>query len=123
MVPQSEGLGQEQDLPQTMQQPPAQRTLSRAGRRPFEPLDSIPLLRKALVSFGLDRVTQDHLVDHGWLKGTVTLYTNYIRKWQLCVISKNDSLSPTIVQVLRFRISLEDRGQVSGPLTQIGVPL
>jgi hypothetical protein len=60
---------------------------------PFNPLGGIPLLRKALTPYGLDKAMKDRLVSNTWRMGTVTLYMHYICKCQLfCLIAKIESL-------------------------------
>ena len=46
---------------------------------------------------------------HAWWKGTVKLYTNYLRKWGLyCLLHQVKPLKPSIAQILRFLRLLED---------------
>ena len=50
-------------------------------------------------------------MSHNWHRGTVKLYTSYLKKWGLyCLLEKVKPLKPTIAQNLRFLRLLEDEG-------------
>ena len=86
-------------------------TSRRGKRRPFPPLGGIPLLRKHLQPFNIDKITLNRLVSSTWRPGTVKLYAHYINKWQLfCNIYKIGTLQPSMAQILSFFRTLEDEG-------------
>ena len=71
----------------------------------------IPFLRNYLEQFSLDKITKEWLMSHTWRKGTVNLYTSYLRKWDLyCLLQKVKPLKPSIAQILRFLRFLENEG-------------
>ena len=99
------------------QQPTLQRASQPKGKRQFHPLGGIPLLRKYLEPYGIDKVTQERIVSHAWRGGTVKLYAHYLRKWQLfCTLRQIDPLKPLLSQVLRYLRTLEDDGLGFGAL-------
>ena len=64
-----------------------------------------------LDKYGLDKITKTRLMSHTWRKGTVRLYTHYLKKWGFyCLLKKVKPLNPTIAQILRFLRLLEDEG-------------
>ena len=68
-------------------------------------------MKEYLQESGLDNISAQRILDSTWRKGTVQLYTTYIRKWQL-FCSENDITprAPTVPQVVSFLRSLEDKG-------------
>ena len=80
-------------------------------RRQFPPLGGLPLLRAQLMKFKIDNITLKRLVSHAWRPGTVKLYANYLRKWQLfCFMRKIKPCKPELAHILRFLRTLEDQG-------------
>ena len=68
-------------------------------------------MRKSLESYELDPITLERIVASAWRKGTVTLYTNYLKKWGLfCLLHKVKPLDPKITRVAQFLRTLEDEG-------------
>ena len=84
------------------------RTIHNARGHVHDTAHSIPFLGNYLEQFGLDKTTKERLMSHAWQKGTVKLYSNYLRKWGLyCLLHEVRPLKPSIAQILRF---LEDEG-------------
>ena len=93
------------------QQPSTSRTPKARGRCSNDSIKSIPFLRKRLEPFGLDRVTLERILQFSWRKGTIQLYTTYLKKWGLyCLLKKVPPMKPSIAQVIRFLRMLEDEG-------------
>ena len=86
----SQGVGNRCPLlPPSQEQSTLQRPAATRGKHQFDPLGGIPLLRKHLQPYGIDKVTLDRIVSAAWRPGTVKLYAHYIRKWQMICYPHN----------------------------------